>query len=101
MKFVLVFVILFMTIAINLPTSVIARLGFEADYLIAALLAVVITGLIQHKKLFLVVIVMFCSIVANMPKEALVNWSMNPDYFFAILVGLILTPIGAKMSGRF
>ena len=101
MKFVLVFFILFMTIAINLPSSVISRLGFEANYLLAALVAVVVTGLVQHKQLFLIVLVVLCSVIANLPKEVMAAWYFDPDYFFAILIGLVVTPIGAKLSGKF
>lgn len=97
MKFVSMFIVLFLTIAANLPSSVIARLGFDADYLKAALIAAVIAALIQHKKLFLVAVVIMCSIFANMPGDILAGWSLNPDYFFVLMLGLILTPIGAKM----
>jgi len=101
MKFILVFFILFLTIAINLPSSVISRLGFEANYLLAALVAVVVAGLVQHKQLFLIVLVVLCSVMANLPKELMVTWNINPDYFFAILIALVVTPIGAKISGKF
>lgn len=101
MKFVLVFFILFISIVINLPSSVISRLGFEADYLIAALMAMIVAGLVQHKQLFLIVLVALCSLLANMPKDMLAGWVLDPDYFFAVLVGLAITPIGAKVSGKF
>ena len=101
MKFILVFIMLFMTIAINLPSSIISRLGFQADYLLAALVAVVVTGLVQHKQLFLIVLVLLCSVMANVPKEVLGAWSLDPDYFFAVLVALIVTPVGARISGKF
>ena len=98
---VLVFFILFLTISINLPDSVISRLGFDADILMAALVAVVITGLIQHKNLLLIILVVFCSVLANMPEEVMQSWGLDSDYFFGILVALVVTPIGAKASGRF
>ncbi|MDH5484406.1 MAG: hypothetical protein OEY43_04140 [Gammaproteobacteria bacterium] len=101
MQALLVFIILFMTIAVNLSHSVIARIGFNADYLMAALLAVVITGLVNHKKLFLIVLVIMCSVLANLPQEIMDRWGLEGDYFFAVLVGLVLTPVGAKMTGRF
>jgi hypothetical protein len=101
MQAVLVFLVLFLTISVNLPDSVIARLGFDADILMAALVAVVMTGLIQHKNLLLIILVVFCSIFANMPDETMKGWGLNSDYFFGILVALVITPIGAKMSGKY
>jgi len=101
MQAAFVFIILFLTISVNLPDSIISRMGFDADILMAALVAVVITGLIQHKNLLLIILVIFCSIFANMPDEVMQKWGLDNDYFFGILVALVVTPIGAKMSGRY
>lgn len=101
MQAVLVFVILFLTIAVNLPDSVIARTGFDADILFAALAVVVITGLIMHKNLLLIILVILCSVFANMPDEFMQQWGLNSDYFFGVLVALVVTPIGAKISGKY
>ena len=96
----LVFFILFLSISVNLPSSVIARFGFYADYLMAALVAVVITGLVYHKKLFLIVLVILCSVGTNMPEEVMRDWGLDRDILFGILVALVVTPIGVKVSGR-
>lgn len=100
MQAIFVFIILFLTIAINLPHSIIARLGFHPDILIAALASVVITGLIRHRQLFLIILVIFCSIMANMPEDIMLGWGLDKDIFFGILVAMVLLPIGMKVSGR-
>lgn len=100
MKSILVFIILFLTIAINLPHGMVARMGFDADILIAALIAVVLTGLLRHRQLFLVILVVFCVIAANMPEELMMQWGIDPDYFLGILVALVILPIGARLSGK-
>ena len=101
MKSVLIFIILFLTIAINLPHGMIARMGFDADILIAVLIAVVLTGLLQHRGLFLIILVVFCSLAANVPEEMVRGWGLDPDYFLGVLIALVILPIGAKMSGRY
>ena len=101
MKAVLIFIILFLTIAINLPHGMIARLGFDADILIAVLIAVVLTGLLQHRQLFLIILVVFCALAANVPAEMVRGWGLDPDYFLGVLVALVILPIGAKISGKY
>ena len=103
MKSILVFIILFLTIAINLPHGMIARMGFDADILIAVLIAVVLTGLLRHKQLFLIILVVGCALAANVPDEIIkeYGYGLDPDYFLGVLVALTLLPIGAKVSGRF
>ncbi|MCW8830535.1 MAG: hypothetical protein OQK32_03335 [Gammaproteobacteria bacterium] len=101
MKSLLVFIILFLTIAINLPHGMITRMGFDADILIAVLIAVVLTGLLRHKRLFLIVLVVFCALAANVPEEMIAGWGIDPDYFLGVLVALVLLPIGAKVSGKY
>lgn len=98
---ILVFIVLFLTISINLPDSIISRLGFDADILMAALVAVILTGLLQHKNLLLIILVVFCSLFANMPDEIMHSWGLDSDYFFGILIALVITPIGAKATGRY
>lgn len=101
MRAILIFIVLFLTIAINLPHGMISRLGFDADVLIAVLVAVVLTALLQHRQMFLVVLVVFCAIAANLPAETIRSYGIDPDYFMGILFALVVLPIGAKMSGKY
>lgn len=99
-KAILVFLILFMSITLNLPDSFLVRIGLDANIMLAALVAVVITGLTTHKNLLLTLLVLACCILANMP-DTVASWGLNSDYFFGVLIALVVTPVGAKMSGRF
>lgn len=47
MRAAFIFLVLMITIAINLEDNMIARFGFEPTYLVMALVAVVITGLVM------------------------------------------------------
>ena len=101
MKTLLIFIVLFLTIAINLPHGMIARMGFDADILIAVLIAIVLTGLLRHRQLFLVILVVICALAVNVPEEMIMHWGIDPDYFLGILVALVILPIGAKLSGKY
>ena len=98
MKAVLVFIVLFLTMAINLPHGMISRVGFDANYLMAALAAVVLTGLLMHRQLFLIVLVVFACIAANMPDEMMKSWGLESNYFLAVLIALVVLPVGSKLA---
>jgi len=100
MKAILIFIILFLTMAINMPHGMIARMGFGANYLIAALIAVVLAGLLRQRQLFLIVLAVLCALAANIPDEMLMKYGLDPDYFLGILVALVILPMGASLSNK-
>ncbi len=97
MKILFVFLILFMSISINLPDSVIARVGIDANYLTAGLLAIVISGLLATRKLFLVVLVVSLCIGANMPETFMSSFGIDRDYLFATLIAIVILAFAADM----
>ena len=100
-KAVFVFCVLFMTIGINLPNSMISRIGLDADVLMAALASFVITGLIVHRQLLLILLVLVCAIGANMPEDVVSTWGIDRDYILATLIALVVLPVGIKISSRY
>lgn len=100
MQALLIFIILFLAIAVNLPHGMISRVGFDANYLMAALAAVVITGLVMHRQLFLIVLVVLLCFAANMPDEMMAAWGLEKDYFLAVLIAMIILPVGSKLANR-
>ena len=95
-KFILVFIILLMTVAVNVPDNMISRLGIAPNYLLAALAAVVMTGLVYYRGLLLIVLVVFMSLVANMPEDFALNFGIDRDYFVAALIAVVIVPIVAN-----
>lgn len=92
MKFLLVFLVLFMSIGINLPEGYIAHLGLEPDYLKVALAAWVVTGLIVYRHLALIVLVVSLSVTANLPVEMLESWGLDRDVIMATLIAIVVLP---------
>lgn len=80
----------------NLPDNLIARLGFDSGYFLAALVAWVITALIAHRKLALITLVVFIAIGANLPLETAEHLHLNRDVLFAGLVAIIVIPFVAS-----
>ena len=70
-KFVLFALICFLSIAINLPDSLIVRLGLDTNYLFAALAAMVIAGLSVHRSMLLVILMLDAGLTvgANLLRE--------------------------------
>jgi hypothetical protein len=99
MKFVALFLIIFMSVVINLPDGYIARLGIDANVIMAALVAFVLAGLIMHLRLALIVLVVCLSIGANLPESAAESFGVNRDYLLVGLVSLVLFPLFARMTG--
>ena len=99
MKFVALFLIIFMSVVINLPDGYIARLGIDANVIMAALVAFVLAGLIMHLRLALIVLVVCLSIGANLPESAAESFGVNRDYLLVGLVAFVLLPFFARLTG--
>lgn len=91
-KFTLFFLIIFLSLAINLPDSMITRLGMDANYLLAALISIAIAGLLVHRRMFLVILVLLCTLGANLPEDVIDHLGLDRDILFATLVALIVAP---------
>ena len=100
MKSILIFIVLFLTVAINLPEGMLNQFGYDVDILVAALAAVVMTGFLKHRQLFLIILVMACAMAVNIPEETIRGFGMDPDYILGVLAALVVLPIGAKASGH-
>lgn len=92
MKLTLLFLVLFMSIAANLPDSVISRLGLEPNYLLAALTAIIIAWFTVHLEALLALLVVGLSIGANLPESLADSMNVNRDYLFATLVAIVIIP---------
>jgi len=100
-KFALFALISFLAIAINLPDSMIARLGLETNYLFAALAAIVIAGLSVHRSMLLVILILACTVGANLPRGASEYLGLDRDILFATLIALVVVPfIAGKIDFR-
>lgn len=99
MKHLALFLVLFVSIAINLPSGYLALLGIDADILAAALVAVVLTVLTVNRKLFFVVLVVAMSIGANLPDPTIQRLGVDREILLSGLVAIVLIPYVMYMFG--
>lgn len=92
LRFGLVFLVSFLAIGANLPESVVAQMGFDPDYLKAALAAWLITALVYHRHILLIVLVLVLVGAANLPAETAAQWGVDRTITLAALVALVLMP---------
>lgn len=95
-KFALIFLILIMVIAVNLPHGALAGFGISPNILIAALAAFIIAGLIANEHLGLIVLVILAAAAANVPREVADSIGYDRDIMLAVLIGLVLLPFIAR-----
>jgi hypothetical protein len=95
-----VFFILFFVLAINMPHGLVVRLGLGENYLLAALVAAILSGLTMRRRPFVIALVILCCVFVNMPIEIINNMGFNKDYFLAALLGMVLVPVGKVLSDK-
>jgi len=95
-KFLLVFVILLLVIGVNVGEGALADLGVNADFLLVALIAIVIAGLISQENLGLIVMIVIAAVLANLPPEMAEQIGYDRDIVLAVLVALVLLPLVAR-----
>ncbi len=98
-KISLIFFVFLLTIAVNLEDNVLARLGFDANYLMMALVTVVFTGLLAHRSVLLIVLVLFLSVGANMPEGFMLSFGIDRDYLTGVLVAVVMLPLLSSLLG--
>jgi len=102
LRFGLVFLVLTMSIGVNLDEGFLARLGVDPNILLVALIALITTGLIVNRHLALIVVVTVMAMGANVPIESAIAMGYDPDYLLAGLIALILAPIvGSQLDFNF
>jgi hypothetical protein len=92
MKFLLVFLVIFMVFVANLDSGMLSSVGIDGDIMIGALIALVITGLTVHHNLALIVLILLLCIGANLPQGVLEQWEVDRHTLIATLVALVLLP---------
>ena len=91
-RFALVFLILMIVIAINLPHGVLSEFSVNPNILLGVLSALVIAGLVSNQNLGIIVLVILAAIAANVPPELAASIGYDRDIMLAVLIGLVLLP---------
>ena len=100
MKVLLVFLMSFLTAGITLARETLAHFGVDTNVLLVTLIAIVIAGLLAHRKLLLVVLVCGMSLTINLPPEILQSHGIKKDVLVIVLMTIIVLPIITKFLDR-
>tara|TARA_R110000772_G_scaffold62648_1_gene140761 strand:- start:109 stop:390 length:282 start_codon:yes stop_codon:yes gene_type:complete len=85
-----------MTLGVTLSQALLERIGMETDYMLIALGAMVVTGLLMYRGLFLIIIVLLMSLAVNLPDDFLLQYSIDKDILMVLLILMIIFPVGIK-----
>ena len=97
MQGLVIFFLFMITLAINVDDNVLARTGFNNDYLMATLVSMVVAALLVYRHLALIVLVLFLSLTANAPADFLLNFGIDRDLITGTLFAIIVVPVAAKI----
>ena len=98
-RYIVSFLIVMLSIGANVGEHLLAQFNIDRNYLLIALIAIVIAGLIAHRNLFFIVIVAGLTVAINMPDAELIQRGLSPDILFATLLVVIIAPAGIRLLG--
>ena len=92
--------IIFMTLGITLSQALLERVGMETNYLLIALGALVLSGLLVYRGLLLIIIALLMSLAVNLPVELLAQYSVDRDILMVVLLLMVIFPIGVRGASK-
>ncbi|MBI2969587.1 MAG: hypothetical protein HYY36_02460 [Gammaproteobacteria bacterium] len=95
-KFLAIFLVLMIVVAINLPHGVMTEIGVSPNILLGALAAFIIAGLISNEHLGIIVLVILAAVAANVPPEMAESIGYDREIMIVVLIGLVILPFVAK-----
>lgn len=95
-KFIVLFLLLFLGIVLNMEHSFISRLGFEMNYLVAAGVSFLISWLALNHHVFVVAVLVIMATAANLPEATAAGLGYDRDIMLAALIAVILLPLIIK-----
>ena len=97
--YVIFFLVLAFSLGINLGMHLLDTLGMGESYLLLTLIAVVMAGLLVHRKAFFLVLVTIVSVAINLPEDVLLQMHLNRISLLATLLALVVLPFLNKRMG--
>lgn len=92
LKWVVVFIVIALAIAVNAPDSMLARYGVDANILTIAISAMALTGVVMFRSIPLTVAMIVLVIGANLPEAVAESYNINREWMLAALIALVIIP---------
>lgn len=91
-KWIAVFIVIVLAIAINAPDSMLARYGVDVNILTIALSAMALTGVFMFRNVTLIIMMIVLVIGANLPEDVAAQYNINREWMLAALIALVIIP---------
>jgi hypothetical protein len=98
-RYMVSFLIVMLSIGANVGEHLLEQFNIDRNYLLIALIAIVIAGLVAHRNLFFIVIVAGLTVAINLPAEEVIRRGLNPDILFGTLLAVIVAPAAIRLLG--
>ena len=98
-RYYLTFLIVALSIGVNVGQNLLVQFNIERNYLIIALVAIAVAGLVANRTLFFIVLVAGLTGAINLPPEMLMEKGISPDILFTTLLAVIIAPTGMRVLG--
>ena len=96
-RYLLSFIIIMLSIGINLGQHILDRLNVDRNTLLITLIAMVVAGLVAQRHLLFITLVGGLTVAINLPPEFLIQNYVSPDLLFATLVAVIIAPFALRL----
>jgi hypothetical protein len=91
-RFLIVFLIMVIVLAINFKAGILAQFSVE-NFLIAVLVALVVSALISNEHPAFIALVVCVGLAANVPRATALSMGYDRDILLALLVALVFLPV--------
>lgn len=92
LKWVGIFLVVVLAVAINAPDSMLTRYSIDANILTIALSAVLLTGVFMFRSIPLIMVMIVLVIGANLPESIAESYNINREWMLAALIALVIIP---------
>lgn len=88
-----VFLILAVTLGLNIDDNLVARIGMAGNYGLIIGLSMLFTLILSGRNVYVVGVVTVLSLVANMPADFSLNFGIDRDYYAGAMMALVFQPV--------
>ena len=89
----ILFLMITATMAVNLDDNLLARPGFEMNFGLVLIAALIVAFLAAEQKMAVIFLLGAFSLIANMPADFALNFGLDRDIFFGLLSSITLAPV--------
>lgn len=92
-----VFLILAVTLGLNIDDNLVARVGMAGNYGLIIGLSFLFTLVLVGRNVYVVGVVVVLSLLANMPADFSLNFGIDRDYYAGAMMALVFQPLVTRL----